>query len=169
MQNAVGLRYRLPWSKGRVSSWSKALPSKPKRLLCGTLCQFCCFCLNLKLFSFSLKTFRASGPSDRRRSRSTETWDKRFEERKCRIFFLNPTSIITSMECSVIGFGEEVTSVFLSIAIILKSSGSVRSIAVSPIMDLNISNHVLYFYKYLIIFLRNGSQYFQSYSLLLKI
>ena len=42
-----------------------------------------------KLFSFILKTFRASGPSDRRRSRSTETWDKKFEGKNAE-FFPNP-------------------------------------------------------------------------------
>ena len=35
----------------------------------------------LFLFTLLLKTFRASGPSERRRSRSTETWDKKFDEK----------------------------------------------------------------------------------------
>ena len=43
----------------------------------------------LFLFTLLLKTFRASGPSDRRRSRSTETWDKKFEGKNAE-FFPNP-------------------------------------------------------------------------------
>ena len=138
------MRYRQPWSKGRVSSWSKALPSKPKRLLCGTLCQFCCFCLHCYWKPSEHLDQVTDGDLVQQRP-GTKSLKEKMQN-----FFLIPASIINRwLFCNWFCWRG-----YLSVSQYCHHLKVfwVRQVncSLAFIMDLNISNHILYFYKHII-------------------